>query len=79
MKLTNDQTKIPIKTAEAVSSLHHSPKGEKIAIRIAAKISSNFTTERIKDFQNRFLNISRKIGFPAFREKSRRCEITEPA
>ena len=78
MKLTNDQTKIPIKTAEAVSSLHHYPKGEKIATRSAAKIKPSFTIERITDFHNRLRNISRKIGLLAFSEKSSRFEIAEP-
>ena len=77
MKLTSDQTKTPIKTAEAVNSLHHSPNGEKTTTRIAAKISTNFTTEQITDFHNRSRNISRKIGFPAFSEKPRKFEIAE--
>lgn len=77
MQLINDQTRTPINTIEAVKSLHHSPKGEKITTRIAAKISTNFTTERITDFHNRLHNSSRKIGLPAFREQSRKIDITD--
>lgn len=79
MKFINDQTKTPIKTAEVVSSLHHSPNGENITTRIAAKINTSLTIERITDFHNRLRNISRKIGFPVFREKLRKFESAEPA
>lgn len=79
MKLISDQNRTPIKIAEAISSLHHSPNGEKIATRTAAKINTSFIIERLTDFHNRLRNISRKIGFPVFREKLRKFESAEPA